>query len=94
MDEPKRLKSTTTRNIDAYALDYLGPVNKRLDSQKQKQAKRMSLTCKSCGKSFDSTFTEEEFALLPRDQNETGTLHLCPLCGNLSTYLLKDYREP
>ncbi len=56
--------------------------------------KKMVLKCKSCGENFDSTFSVEEFSLLPEDQNGSGTLHLCPQCGNLSIYELKDYREP
>ncbi len=55
---------------------------------------RMSLKCKSCGRFFDSTFTVEEFASLPTDQTEVGTLHLCPSCGALAIYHLKDYVEP
>jgi len=53
----------------------------------------MTLDCHSCGRSFDSTFTSSEFSYLPKEQYETGTLHLCPHCGNLSMYLLKDYFE-
>jgi len=55
---------------------------------------KMVLKCKTCGTEFDSTFSVEEFSMLPREQYEAGTLHLCPNCGNLSIYGLKDYREP
>jgi hypothetical protein len=61
---------------------------------KEKQSNKMVLKCKSCGSYFDSTFSVEEFSSLPPDQNESGTLHLCPQCGNLSIYELKDYKEP
>ena len=54
---------------------------------------KMWLKCKSCGKVFNSTYTSEEFATIPKEQYEAGTLHLCPHCGSLSTYLLKDYFE-
>ncbi len=56
--------------------------------------RKMALKCKACGLDFDSTFSVEEFSLLSEDQNRSGTLHLCPHCGNLSIYELKDYREP
>jgi hypothetical protein len=61
---------------------------------KTNETKKMELKCKACGKAFDSTFSVEEFSLLPRQQYEAGTLHLCPACGNLSIYELKDYQEP
>ena len=54
---------------------------------------KMLLKCKSCGKIFNSTFTAEDFETIPAEQYEAGTLHLCPHCGALSTYLLKDYFE-
>jgi len=59
-----------------------------------KETKKMSLKCKSCGQVFDSTFSLEEFSMLSKEQYEAGTLHLCPTCGNLSIYVLKDYEEP
>jgi len=58
-----------------------------------KNMSKMSVNCKSCGKSFDSTFTVAEYESLPAEQYEAGTLHLCPYCGFLGTYLLKDYEE-
>ena len=59
-----------------------------------KETKKMVLKCKSCGQEFDSTFSIEEFSMLSKEQYEAGTLHLCPTCGNLSIYVLKDYEEP
>jgi hypothetical protein len=59
-----------------------------------KKDRKMILMCKACGANFDSTFSVEEFSLLAEDQNRSGTLHLCPNCGNLSIYELKDYQEP
>jgi predicted RNA-binding Zn-ribbon protein involved in translation (DUF1610 family) len=59
-----------------------------------KETKKMVLRCKSCGQEFDSTFSIEEFSMLSKEQYEAGTLHLCPSCGNLSIYTLKDYKEP
>jgi len=59
-----------------------------------KETKKMVLKCKSCGQEFDSTFSTEEFSMLSKEQYEAGTLHLCPTCGNLSIYVLKDYEEP
>lgn len=53
----------------------------------------MEITCKTCGKPFDSTFTVDEFVNLSREQYEAGTLHLCPFCGTISLYRLKDYHE-
>ncbi len=58
-----------------------------------KNMTKMSLNCKSCGESFDSTFTVAEYESLPTEQYEAGTLHICPHCGFLGTYLLKDYKE-
>jgi len=63
------------------------------DGSKAETAK-MVLACKSCSISFDSTFTVDEFSLVSEQQFESGTLHICPHCGNLSIYLMKDYREP
>ena len=54
---------------------------------------KMVVTCKACGKEFDSTFTLDDFAALSKEQFEAGTLHLCPFCGNLSLYEMKDYHE-
>ena len=59
-----------------------------------KKDRKLILKCKSCRTNFDSTFSVEEFSLLTEDQNRSGTLHLCPNCGNLSIYELKDYQEP
>jgi len=63
------------------------------DDLKAKTAK-MVLVCKYCSSSFDSTFTVDEFSLISGQQLESGTLHICPHCGNLSIYLMTDYREP
>jgi hypothetical protein len=59
----------------------------------QKPEPKMVITCKSCNQEFDSTFSVEDFATLPKEQYESGTLHLCPFCGILSIYALKDYHE-
>ena len=59
-----------------------------------KNDKYMVIQCRECNRSFDSTFTTSDFASLPVKQFEAGTLHLCPHCGNLSAYLLSDYKEP
>jgi len=64
------------------------------DETPLKETKKMVLKCKSCGVVFDSTFSIEEFSILSKEQYESGTLHLCPSCGNLSIYVLKDYEEP
>ena len=62
-------------------------------SSQQEPEPKMVVTCKSCGKEFDSTFSVEDFAALSKEQHEAGTLHLCPFCGNLSIYEMKDYHE-
>jgi uncharacterized protein (DUF983 family) len=79
----------------AYDLNYSVLTNK-IDSTPDMTNfdKKMVLKCKSCGSDFDSTFSVDEFSLLSEDQNRSGTLHLCPHCGNLSIYELRDYREP
>jgi hypothetical protein len=74
------LKSYPASSMDRLPEDKLEP--------------KMVVTCKSCGKEFDSTFTFEDFAALSKEQFEAGTLHLCPFCGNLSLYEMKDYHEP
>jgi predicted RNA-binding Zn-ribbon protein involved in translation (DUF1610 family) len=79
----------------AYPLNY--PATSQVTenaADDSKLSKKMILKCKSCGASFDSTFSSEEFSMLSQDQNRSGTLHLCPNCGNLSIYELKDYQEP
>ena len=57
------------------------------------QEPKMVVSCKSCGQEFDSTFSVNDFAALSKEQHEAGTLHLCPFCGNLSIYEMKDYHE-
>lgn len=61
--------------------------------EKTKTSGTMLVRCRSCGKEFDTTFTVDDFAKLPLDQRESGTLHICPYCGVLSLYLIKDYFE-
>ena len=58
-----------------------------------KTKNKMSLICKSCREAFDSAFTVADFESLAVEQYEAGTLHICPHCGFLGTYLLKDYKE-
>lgn len=88
---------TNAELSSAYPISYpLSPVKsvfEQVDPEKL-TSKKMVLKCKSCRNYFDSTFSVEEFSQLPRDQNQAGTLHLCPHCGNLSIYELVDYKEP
>ena len=80
------------RKIEAYQIEIRPlQLNNGKSKSDQREKRSMLLKCKSCTKLFDSTFTEEEFAFLPKDQNESGTLHLCPHCGQLAIYLLEDY---
>lgn len=53
----------------------------------------MLVKCRACEREFDSTFTVDDFAKLPLDQKESGTLHLCPHCGTLGLYVIHDYFE-
>ncbi len=55
--------------------------------------RKMIVHCKNCRTLFDSTFTSKDFEYLSDDRFEVGTLHLCPVCGNLGTYFRKDYTE-
>lgn len=55
---------------------------------------KMEIVCKSCRKNFESTFSVDEFSLITESQDDSGTLHLCPHCGNLSIYSLVDYHQP
>jgi predicted RNA-binding Zn-ribbon protein involved in translation (DUF1610 family) len=58
------------------------------------QKKRvMFVSCRICRKSFETTFSTDDFERLSVNQSETGTLHLCPNCGDLSLYKMKDYFE-
>ena len=77
------------KNVEGY------PINLESTSLKQEEQKKkmMLVKCRSCAKSFDTTFTVQDFETLSRNQMESGTLHLCPQCGNLSLYVLKDYFE-
>ncbi len=61
--------------------------------KKNEDEKLMVIRCKACNRCFDTTFTPSELASLPVNQFEAGTLHLCPHCGHLATYLLSDYME-
>jgi len=91
----------TSENVNsAYALNYRSLAESKLVENKGKDdlnstgTRKVALSCKSCKGEFDSTFSVEEFSALPHDQFGTGTLHLCPHCGNLSIYMLTDYHEP
>jgi hypothetical protein len=102
MDSTIPTESTNCNEIagntpTAYELNYssTGKVTQLTpELGNSRNSKKMVLKCKACGGDFDSTFSVEEFSLLPEDQNKSGTLHLCPHCGNLSIYELGDYQEP
>ncbi|MDA4112276.1 MAG: hypothetical protein OK439_07020 [Thaumarchaeota archaeon] len=80
--------------ITAYAVPSSSKESPEGMKEKQKVDPKMALACKSCHAEFDSTFSVEDFVTLSKEQYEAGTLHLCPFCGNLSIYELKDYHEP
>jgi len=84
------IKSSEIIAYTVHSISQKGSGNMAHD---QKPDPKMVLTCKSCKEEFDSTFSVEDFATLPKEQYESGTLHLCPSCGNLSIYELKDYHE-
>lgn len=83
----------TSRHAKAYTIQTVTE-NTQNHVKEIKDQGKMRLECHSCGKSFDSTFTVEDFGSLPLEQYEAGTLHLCPYCGDLGIYQLKDYKEP
>jgi len=85
--------SATPYSVD-YALNAISHDDKSDMENLMDKRKKMVLRCKSCGKEFDSTFSVEEFSMISEEQRDAGTLHLCPSCGNLSIYELKDYFEP
>ncbi|MDG6995258.1 MAG: hypothetical protein JRN52_04980 [Nitrososphaerota archaeon] len=58
------------------------------------EERRMILHCRTCSKPFDSTFAVNDFAALSAEQLKAGTIHLCPHCGELAIYQLRDYEEP
>lgn len=93
MDEPTATSIVTDQKIEAYPIITRQEQSLPGETRDPAEKRKMLLKCKSCLNFFDSTFTIDEFALLPKDQNESGTLHLCPHCGQLSIYLLKDYTE-
>jgi DNA-directed RNA polymerase subunit RPC12/RpoP len=91
-------QSSTEENL-AYPLNYStannGTETGKIDpTMTEPDQKKMVLKCKACGNDFQSTFSVREFSMLSQEQYEAGTLHLCPDCGNLSIYKMKDYREP
>jgi uncharacterized C2H2 Zn-finger protein len=55
--------------------------------------KMMQVRCVKCGNLFESTFSVDDFHSLPSSFTDGGTLHLCPHCGHLGIYSLKDYVE-
>ncbi|MDA4131345.1 MAG: hypothetical protein OK457_11290 [Thaumarchaeota archaeon] len=79
--------------VTAYPLSSNSTKSSKEMDRDQKLEPKMVVTCKACAKDFDSTFSVEDFATLSKEQYEAGTLHLCPHCGNLSIYVLKDYHE-
>ncbi|HKW05617.1 MAG TPA: hypothetical protein VJN71_09990 [Nitrososphaerales archaeon] len=85
------MEELETSNIEAYSIK-VKQLKVAGDSKKGSSgSEKMAIRCKRCSHEFDSTFTSEELAILSNDQNESGTLHLCPECGLLSIYLLRDY---
>lgn len=89
-----RIEAHSLTEPSAYELNYGFDSNEMVSHKMTTAKKKMILKCKSCNEEFDSTFSVEEFSSLPEDQHQTGTLHLCPHCGNLSIYGLSDYKEP
>jgi hypothetical protein len=92
-------ESTTTQNtekIKPYSLVTESARSGFIDdspSVHDKKALSMIVSCRACGREFESTFTNEDFAKLPLIQKESGTLHICPHCGNLGLYAIRDYHE-
>lgn len=97
-DDDHEDQPNNSPEVAGYSLNYRKTVSLvKLSGESSllsKGARKMILRCKSCGRKFDSTFSVDEFSSLPSGQFEAGTLHLCPDCGNLSIYELKDYQEP
>jgi DNA-directed RNA polymerase subunit RPC12/RpoP len=81
------------RNAAMEGVDYASVKDKNLRVLEYKSLEMMLVKCRSCGRNFDTTFTVQDFGMLPRDQKESGTLHLCPHCGTLSLYMIRDYFE-
>ena len=92
----KNSKNSETNNATT-VVAYPVVINAEKQSEQvlnqQEPEPKMVVSCKACGKEFDSTFSVDDFAGLSKEQHEAGTLHLCPFCGNLSIYELKDYHE-
>jgi DNA-directed RNA polymerase subunit RPC12/RpoP len=85
------MKEPETSNLEAYTIEVKQLKVAGVSKKDLSGSERMAIRCKRCSHEFDSTFTAEELAILSNDQNESGTLHLCPECGQLSIYLLRDY---
>ena len=89
----ERSETLQDQNIEAYPILFGEHKLESSEAPSQKHSKMMLLRCRYCDNLFDSTFAAEDFAFLSIQQNESGTVHLCPHCGHLSIYLLKDYLE-
>jgi DNA-directed RNA polymerase subunit RPC12/RpoP len=95
MAEKPRREMPAINKIEAYPLPRtrVSLASEDREDVGREKRRRMVVRCSECNKLFDSTFTIEDIANLPREGLESGTMHLCPYCGYLGLYLLKDYIE-
>lgn len=86
--------SNNPHKIDAYDVSFnLNGISKGADKTISQKNKAMKVNCRACGRSFETTFSVDDFERLSSDQSEAGTLHICPHCGDLGLYKMKDYFE-
>ncbi len=86
--------SNNPHKIEAYYIPVdLSGISKEADKTINRKNKAMMVNCRACGRSFETTFSVDDFERLSSDQSEAGTLHICPHCGDLGLYKMKDYFE-
>jgi transcription elongation factor Elf1 len=86
--------SHNAQRTEAYDIrKNFGDVLKLSKSTSDQKKKVMFVRCRVCGEPFETTFSADEIDRFSSKQNEVGTLHLCPNCGDLSLYKMNDYFE-
>ena len=91
LPEKPNPRQIASNNLNTYARK---PPSRLEDTISVPEERMMILHCRTCGKPFDSTFAVNDFAALSSEQLKAGTIHLCPHCGELAIYQLRDYQEP
>jgi DNA-directed RNA polymerase subunit RPC12/RpoP len=92
---------TSTQNVEeirSYAVTTVHDAQSDLSNDSsstdiKRSSSAMLVKCRACGEEFDSPLAVDDFPKLLLDQKESGTLQMCPHCGTLGLYAIRDYCE-